>query len=248
MNRNSRRGLGTLVCVCVLIQAFVGCGRSDSRSTPSAPSAVQQPVNPNQPVSFKDPLTGLSISDVRDAQDHIVQFTTARELVWIDGTHLPGHSALGPGESFFNLAEEPSCQCWLVVHFGASHGERRAYLTADYIHFNPRTVVALEIAGGKLMVSRTDVFPPGTYSLSGIVTEATETGLTPIENVGVYRLNQEGGGWDETMTDDNGFYEIRGLTDGSRLTGFSKNGYQKVEQADFSIHCDMRFDVQLIRR
>src|SRR5262245_22062813 len=125
MNRNSRRGLGTLACVCVLIQAFVGCGRSDSRPTPSAPSApsaVQQPANPNATAVFKDPLTGLSISDVRDAQDHIVQFTAARELVWIDGTHLPGHSALGPGESFSSVAEEPSCQCWLVVHFGTSNG------------------------------------------------------------------------------------------------------------------------------
>src|SRR5207249_2277927 len=99
----------------------------------------------------------------------VVQFTTAGELVWTaDGTHLPGHFAVGPGESFANVAEEPSCHCWLVVHFGSSNGERRAYLTADYIHFNPRTVVALEVASGALIVSRTDVFPPGTYTLSGI--------------------------------------------------------------------------------
>jgi len=147
-----------------------------------------------------------------------------------------------------NVAGEPSCQCWLVVRFGASNGERRAYLTADYIHFNPGTVVALEIAGGALIVSRTNVFPPGTYTLSGIVTEATEKGLTPLENVNVYRLDEEGSGWDEVSTDRNGFYQIHGLTDGSRLTGFSKDGYQKVEQADFPIHGDMRFDVQLIRR
>jgi hypothetical protein len=249
MNRSHRRGLTTLVGVCLLIQGLAGCGRSDLRPTPSAPSAVQQPVNPNLLIVFKDPLTGLSTPDVRDAQDHIVQFTTAGELVWTaDGTHLPGHAAVGPGAAFANVAEEPSCQCWLVVHFGASNGERRAYLTADYIHFNPRTVVALEIAGGALMVSRTDVFPPGTYTLSGVVTEATGTGLTPIENASVYRLNQEAGGWDEARTDGNGFYEIHGLTDGSRLTGFSKDGYQKVEQADLPIHGDMRFDVQLIRR
>ena len=98
------------------------------------------------------------------------------------------------------------------------------------------------------MVSRTDVFPPGTYTLSGIVTEATETGLTPIENADVYRLNQEAGGWDEATTDRNGVYEIHGLSDGSRLTGFSKNGYEKLEQPDLPIHGDMRLDVQLIRR
>jgi hypothetical protein len=240
----------TWVVLLLLIQGLVGCGRSDSGPTPSAPSAVQQPLNPNQLIVFKDPLTGLSTSDVRDAQDHIVQFTTTSELVWTaDGTHLPGHSVQGPGaQSFGNVAAEPSCQCWLVARFGASNGERRAYLTADYIHFNPRTVVALEIAGGALMVSRTDVFPPGTYTLSGIVTEATETGLTPIESASVYRLDEEGSGWDEVSTDRNGFYQIHGLVDGSRLTGFSKDGYQKVEQADFPIHGDMRFDVQLIRR
>jgi hypothetical protein len=223
---------------------------SSRPSTPIAPTVFQQPVNPNRLIVFKDPLTGRSTSDVRDAQDHIVQFTTAGELVWTaDGTHLPGHFVSGPGyQASYNVDGEPSCQCWLVVRFGASGGERRAYLTADYIHFNPGTVVALEISGGALIVSRTEVFPPGTYTLSGFVTEATESGLTPIENASVYRLDEEESGWDQATTDRNGFYEIHGLTDGSRLTGFSKDGYQKVERADFPIHGDMRFDVQLIRR
>jgi hypothetical protein len=154
----------------------------------------------------------------------------------------------GPGvQPPGNPAAEASCQCWLVVRFGTSSGERRAYLTADYGHFNPGTLVGLEIAGGALIVNRTNVFPPGTYTLSGIVTEATETGLTPIENASVYRLNQEEGGWDEATTDKNGFYQIHGLLDGSRLIGFSKDGYQKVEHADLPIHGDMRLDVQLIR-
>jgi hypothetical protein len=239
----------TWIGLLLLVQGLVGCSRSDPWPTPSAPSPVQQPVTQNQLIVFKDPLTGLSTSEVRDAQDHIVQFTTASELVWTaDGTHLPGHVVAGPGyQPLGNSPAEPSCQCWLVVRFGAGNGERRAYLTADYIHFNPGTVVALEIAGGALIVSRTDVFPPGTYTLSGIVTEATETGLTPIENVNVYRLDEEESGWDQTTTDRNGFYEIHGLSDGSRLTGFSKEGYQKVEQG-LSIHGDVRFDIHLIRR
>jgi carboxypeptidase family protein len=241
------------IAVLFVATGVAGCS-GPTAPVPSAPSAVSQPgpsavsqPNAGGLAVFRDPLTGLSTSDVRDAQDHIVQFTTARELVWTaDGTRLPGHSADGPGyQSSSNVAGEPSCQCWLVVRFGASNGERRAYLTADYIHFNPRTVVALQIAGGALIVSRTDVFPPGTYTLSGIVTEATGTGLTPIENVNVYRLDEEESGWDQVTTDRNGFYEIRGLTDGSRLTGFSKQGYQQVEQAGLSIHGDMRFDVQL---
>jgi Carboxypeptidase regulatory-like domain len=247
----------TGIVLLLLVQGLVGCGGSESRTLPSAsrtlpsaPSPVPQPVAPNQLIVFKDPLTGLSTSDVRDAQDYIVQFTTARELVWTaDGTHLPGHVVQGPGyQPGGNYAGEPSCQCWLVVRFGASNGERRAYLTADYIHFNPGTLVALDVVGGAVIVSRTSVFPPGTYTLSGIVTEATENGLMPIENVNVYRLDEEASGWDQTTTDPNGFYEIHGLSDGSRLIGFSKEGYQKVEQADFSIHGDLRFDIQLIRR
>ena len=236
--------------IVLMMGLSLGCSNPTAPApAPSAPSAVSQP-KPSALVVYKDPLTGLSTSDVRDAQDHIVQFTTAGELVWTaDGTHLPGHFAEGPGYlSSSNLPGEPSCQCWPVVRFGASNGERRAYLTADYIHFNPRTLVALEIAGGALIISRTDVFPPGTYTLSGIVTEATETGLTPLENASVYRLDEERSGWDDAKTDGNGFYQIHGLTDGSRLTGFSKDGYQKVEQADFPIHGDMRFDVQLLRR
>ena len=249
MNRSNRGGLTTLMCVCSLIQGLAGCGRSDSRPAPLAPSVIQEPVNPKQLIVFRDPLTGLSTSDVRDAQDQIVRFTAAGELVWTaDGTRLPGHSVQGPGyRSFSNVPAEPSCQCWLVVRFGASNGERRAYLTSDYIHFNPRTLVALEIASGALIVKRTDLFPPGTYTLSGTVTEATQTGLTPIENASVYRLDEEESGWDQTTTDRNGFYQIDGLTDGSRVTGFTKDGYQRVEQA-LPIHGDTRLDVQLIRR
>ena len=83
----------TGVVLFLLIQVLVGCGRFEWRPTPLAPSTpltVQQPVIPNQLIVFRDPLTGLSTSDVRDAQDHIVQFMTAGELVWTaDGTHLP---------------------------------------------------------------------------------------------------------------------------------------------------------------
>ena len=88
-----------------------------------------------------------------------------------DGEHLPGYVVRGT----FILAEA-SCQCWLAVRFGTRNGERRAYLTADYGHDNPGTVVDLEIAGGALVVRRTDVFVPGTHTLSGVVTEQTQSG------------------------------------------------------------------------
>ena len=228
---------------------LVGCSKpiASAPSAPSAPSAVSQPTA-GALVVFRDPLTGLSTSDVRDARGNIVQFTTANELIWIDGTRLPGHQAGGPGHSLSGTAPEASCQCWLVVRFGAADGERRAYMTADLGHSNPGTVVDLEVSGSALVVAWTNLFPPGTYTLTGYVTEATPTGLVPIENAEVWRLDEEQGGWDHNTTDKNGFYQLHGLSDGSRQATFSKDGYQKIDLRDVPVHGDTRFDVQLLRR
>jgi len=233
------------IAVLMVANGLVGCS-NPAAPAPSVPSGVSQP-NPGALVVFKDPLTGFSTSDVRDAQGHVVQFTTANELIWIDGTRLPGHQVDGPGHRLQG-APEASCQCSLVVRFGATDGERRAYITADVGHSNPGTVVDLEITGSALVVSWTDLFPPGTYTLSGVVTEATATGLMPIENAEVWRVDEEQSGWDHNTTDKNGFYQLHGLSDGSRQASFSKEGYQKIDQGDVPVHGDTRFDVQLLRR
>jgi hypothetical protein len=237
MTHRTRTGIALLL----FIQTLVGCGGSGAPSTPGAPTPLAAAVPPSastQLVAFKDPLTGLSTSDVHDAQDHVVQFTTANELVWIDGTH----------HQLQNSAGVPSCQCWLVVRFGATNGERRAYMTADVGHSNPGTLVDLEITDSGLVVSWTDLFPPGTYTLSGVVTEAATTGPVPIENAEVWRLDEEQSGWDHATTNKNGFYQLHGLSDGSRRASFSKDGYQKIEQNDVPVHGDTQFDVQLVRR
>ena len=241
----------SLAAIAVLLVAngLVGCSNPGAApSAPSAPSAVSQP-NAGALVVFTDPLTGLSTSGVHDAQGHVVQFTTANELIWIDGTRLPGHQVDGPGHRMTgNVAPEASCQCWFVVRFGAINGERRAYLTADVGHSNPGTVVDLEITGSALVVRWSDLFPPGTYTLSGVISEATATGLVPIENAEVWRLDEEQSGWDHSATDKNGFYQLHGLSDGSRKATFSKDGYQKLDLGDVPVHGDTRFDVQLLRR
>ena len=233
------------IAIVMIATGLVGCSKS---TVPLAPTAVSPP-QPAALVVFRDPLSGLSTSDVRDAQGHIVQFTIAGELVWIDGTHLSTHWAGGPGAPYTgNVTQEVSCQCWLVVRFGAVNGERRAYLTGDVGHSNPGTVVKLEVAGTALVVSWSDLFPPGTYTLSGYVTEATAAGLVPIENAEVWRLDEERGGWDHNATDKNGFYQLHGLSDGSRQASFSKAGYQKLDLGDVPVHGDTRFDVQLSRQ
>lgn len=235
------------VAVLLVASGLFGCS-NPAAPAPSAPAAVSQP-NPGVLVVFTDPVTGRSTSDVRDAQGHVVQFTTGGELIWIDGTHVPGHQVGGPGHPYFgNVAPEPSCQCWLTVRFGAADGERRAYMTGDVGHSNPGTIVALEMMGSGLVVSWTDLFPPGTHTLSGVVTEATATGPVPIDNAEVWRLDEEQSGYDHSTTDQNGFYQLHGLSDNSRLTAFSKDGYQTKDHVDIPVRGDTRFDVQLLRR
>jgi hypothetical protein len=235
------------IAVFIAANGVVGCS-NPSAPAPSVRSVVSQP-NSDALVVFKDPLTGLSTSDVRDAQNHVLRFTIGNELIWIDGTHFSGHPAGGPGHPYVgNVAPEPSCQCWLVVRFGATDGQRHAYMTGDLGHSNPGTVVDLEIPGGGLVVSWTDLFPPGTYTLSGYVTEATASGRMPIENAEVWRVDEEQGGWDHNTTDKNGLYQLHGLSDGSRKASFSKEGYETIDLGDVPVHGDTRFDVQLLRR
>jgi hypothetical protein len=61
-------------------------------------------------------------------------------------------------------------------------------------------------------------------------------------------VDEEQGGWDYSTTDKNGFYQLHGLSDGSREATFSKEGYQQIRLADVPVHGDTRFDIQLLRR
>jgi hypothetical protein len=194
-------------------------------------------------VTFTDPGSGFSTPDVRDAQEEIVHFNTAGELVWVaDGRTLPGYRVRGN-----TIPADTACACSLVVRFGISHGERRAYFTADYGHDNPGTVVDLEISGDALVVSRTAVFPPGTYRLFGLITEPTDTGQMPVANVGVWVLNEEKTGWRDGKSDSSGFYEIRGLYAGNRDVHILIGGRDTARYV-VSMDGDTRFDVQTARR
>ena len=96
----------------------------------------------------------------------------------------------------------------------------------------------LEVAGGNLLVSRTEVYPPGTFTLSGVVTEEKEEGIVPVSGAVVYVSQIYS--WREALTDANGAYEIRGLFPGSHTVGAFKTGYgessQKVAIAGHATH------------
>ena len=233
----------TIVPALLAVLGALGAGCDQQSALPQAQSPLPPPAANSQLVRFTDPRSGFSTADVRDAQEEIIRFTTANELVWVeDGRTLSGYRVQGN-----TVVMDAPCGCWLVIRFGSANGERRAYVTADYVHDNPGTVVDLEIAGERLVVNRTSVFPPGTYKLFGVITEQTPKGLIPLEDAGVWHLNEEGSGWDVGKTDRTGFYEIRGLYSATRDVAVIKEGFDTTRTA-VTMDGDTRFDAQLVRR
>lgn len=225
---------------------------------PTAPSiaTVPQAVPPIQNTDqvlrrFTDHSSGLSTTDVRDFRDQVVQFDTRGELIWTaDGTRLAG---------FFSTAGSPyidgfaASGNWFIVRFGEKDGERQAYLTAvDDEGLNPGTLVDLDVDGTKLLVRRTNVFPPGTYApsgytLSGMVSEATTTGLIPIEGAFVMLTYGTGKDYQRATTDRDGRFEIRGLYHGVKGADVYRGGYEFLSQP-MSIEGNTRVDLRLVRR
>ena len=196
--------------------------------------------------------SGFSTSDLRDVQDQIVQFNTANELIWAaDDTRLPGFRVerhdFGTVRSTWSLSPERHAPraVSFEVRFGTKDGERRAYLTVDYIHDNPGTLVDVEIVAGALVVTQTTVFPPGTPTLFGILTVLTPMGPVPLSGVNVYRGVTTG--WRSATTDKDGLYSIPGLIDGTDTVSVSKEGYQTHSQ-NLTMKGDTRFDIQLVQR
>jgi hypothetical protein len=180
--------------------------------------------------------------------------TNAGDLIWTpDGTHFPGYevspdsSYWGPPTYFIGFKTRKCGDfCVFSVRFGARDGERRAYLTIDYGHDNPGTLVDVEVRGGALVVTQTALFPPGSPTLSGTVTEMTPTGEVPVAGAQVSRGVPAG--WQSAVTDQSGSYRIQGLIDGSETVSTGKAGYQTQETKNVSIHGDTRFDIQFVRR
>jgi len=190
---------------------------------------------------FTESATGFTTSDLRDAQDHIVRVDRDGFLIWTeDGTALKG---FGVNDIYISAAHV--CACEFEVRFGTDNGERRAYLTADWGHDNPATIVDLAVTGGKLVVTRSGRFPPASYTLSGIVTEATPGGDVPIAGIKVYFGTRTG--WLGAVTDPDGFYQFGGLYNGGETLQIDSPGYQTIK-ATVSINGNTNFNVRLIRR
>jgi hypothetical protein len=145
---------------------------------------------PDTLVVFKEAASGFATTDLRDAHDRILRFNMAGELIWTaDGSRLPGYqvdTVHYPGSTFIS-GRICEAECAFEVRFGTKDGDRRAYLTVDYGHDNPGTLVDVEVVGGALVVTQTQMYAPGTFTLSGRVTELMAGNEIPVEGAHVYR-------------------------------------------------------------
>jgi hypothetical protein len=237
----------TRVVLLVFAQALTGCDDRRSTPSPAAPSPVALPPATLQ--SFLESSTGFSTTDLRDADDQILQLDTRGHLIWTpDGTRLPGYSLIvAQGShgvvSFIqgNLCD--GCGAF-EVRFGTAGGERRAYLTVDYGHDNPGTLVDVDVANSRLVVTPTEVFAPGSYTLSGEVTELISGRAVPVAGVWVYRAMT--GGWQGATTNDRGIYALRGMYTSNDEVNVTADGFKPFQQP-VPIAGDTRFDIRLVR-
>jgi hypothetical protein len=240
------RAFGSVVLL-VFAQALAGC--NDRRSTPSpiSPSGVTQPEP--RLVTVTESLSGFGTTDLRDADDQIVQFTANGQLIWAaDGTRLSGYYVTTvPGtHGVVTYITGQICDesCVFEVRFGTSGGERRAYLTVDYGHDNPGTLVDIAVVDGRLVMSPTDEFAPGSYTLSGAVTELVNGRVVPVAGIEVHRGVT--GGWQAARTDDSGVYNLRGMYTSRDEVGVTAAGFEPFQEA-VPISGDTRFDIRLVR-
>lgn len=112
----------------VLVQGLTGCDGTRA-SPPTAPTAIARATPPAQPAPirlavFVDSPSNLSTSDVRDADEQLVQFNSAGELILPDlHSSFPEFFAVGNFIGYHHRND-----VLFQIRFGTRNGERRAYL------------------------------------------------------------------------------------------------------------------------
>jgi hypothetical protein len=139
------------VMLLILIEGMAGCGGSPTAPPPPPPPPAPPPSGAVQLAVFSDPDSSFTTSDVRDVQRQIVRFDTAsNSLIWAaDGRSFSGY----PVSGLFIRADR-----FFQVRFGMEDGERRAYFTETAT----ATICDIEIIGGQLVITGTNVKVPGS--------------------------------------------------------------------------------------
>lgn len=84
--------------------------------------------------------------------------------------------------------------------------------------------------------------PVATFSVSGTISEATESGTAPVEGATILSADTET--W--VLTDAAGFYRISGLRAGMARFVVSKEGYED-RVVEMMIEGDSQLDAELVR-
>lgn len=84
--------------------------------------------------------------------------------------------------------------------------------------------------------------PSPTYSVSGTISEATESGSVPLEGARVVNWATE----ETAITDGDGFYTLSGQRAGAAQFGVSKEGYEN-QMIEMMLDGDVRLDAVLVR-
>jgi len=169
-----------------------------------------------------------------------VQLNTANELIWADGTRIPGYYVWDNIISW-----DEGCRRCLEVRFGSRNGEKRAYLTSVVVQEGTGTLVDLAVVGGALVISSTNDSPPGTYTLSGRITEVTAAGQVPVEGADVWytsaRIWQVARG-----SDKDGIYQLHGLyEEPASVWVFKSTARYPSDKENVVIKGDTRFDIAI---
>ena len=146
------RTAGTMCALLVLACSAAGCGVT-SPSPVRAPGPAPGGTGIALAV-FTDRASGFRTSDVHDADDQILRFNSAGELIWMDGeTRFGGYIADGQVITADRVCEA----CYFFVRFGTRDGEPRAYLTwaGDDTDAQPATLLDVEVVAGRLVVELT---------------------------------------------------------------------------------------------
>jgi hypothetical protein len=85
--------------------------------------------------------------------------------------------------------------------------------------------------------------PAATFTVSGTISEATDSGAAPIEGATILSADTEN--W--VVTDAAGFYRISGLRAGMARFVVSKDGYED-RVVEMMVEADSQLDAQLIRQ
>jgi len=83
---------------------------------------------------------------------------------------------------------------------------------------------------------------PATYSVSGTISEATESGSVPLEGARVVNWATE----ETAITDGDGFYTLSGQRAGAAQFSVSKEGYEN-QMIEMMLDGDVRLDAVLVR-